>query len=199
MTRTIPAKNSDKMTRTRRNGRKIMESRAGEPKVKFQDKFIRDVYLLAMLGARNDDVAKFFEVAPSTVNYWMKNNKTFREASKAGKMEYDMKVVQQLGRRALGYDYTEKEVTKGKDKFGSPITTTKTTYKHMPPDVTALRYWLNNRQREIWSDVNKHEIVGRLDVNKRIDIALLSQEQKHVLKQIIIKQMSGDNQKQLPE
>jgi hypothetical protein len=33
--------------------------------------------------------------------------------------------------------------------------------KFYPPDTTACIFWLKNRQREQWRDVQRHEVTGK--------------------------------------
>jgi hypothetical protein len=113
---------------------------------------------------------------------------------KRGKWEFDFLVVEQLGRRALGYDYEETETSVVHDKFGNPHTNKKTMNKKMAPDVTAIIFWLKNRQRELWSDVNKHEITATLNLNETQTINIenqLTQQERELIRSISIKKLSA--------
>lgn len=125
----------------------------------------------ALLGATNDMMAKFFDVAPSTISLWMKIHPAFSEAIKMNRADADGNVVKALYKRAQGY--TTKEVSF--EKIGSKeeameinpageidltdenIFKIKTTVKEMPPDVAAAFIWLKNRQPELWRDKKQVE------------------------------------------
>jgi len=53
----------------------------------FQTDFVRQVYCLAMLGARDQDIADFFQVNITTIDYWKRNRSDFMQAMKQGKWE----------------------------------------------------------------------------------------------------------------
>ena len=62
-------------------------------------------------------------------------------------------VVESLYERACG---NAKRVTKKKrdvlDSDGRKVTLTEITEETLPPDTTAMIYWLKNRQPELWRD-----------------------------------------------
>jgi hypothetical protein len=116
----------------------------------FPAAFLLQVYKIAQLGATEQQIANFFDVSIHTLEYWRKTKPDFVRAMKQGGLEFDMKVAHTLGRRALGYDFVERSVKNGPD--GRTITT---STKHIPGDVQAIKYWLNNRQRGIWSELNQ--------------------------------------------
>ena len=68
-----------------------------------------------------------------------------------------------LLKRALGFSYSEvREVEKSS---GTEVTT---TYKEVPPDVSAATIWLKSRKGEVWNE--KHTEENGLDkVNKLIE------------------------------
>lgn len=61
--------------------------------------------------------------------------------------------MRSLYHRAVGYSYEAEEVFQYKGK----IIRTKVV-KHVPPDTTAMIFWLKNWRRLEWRDVNKHEV-----------------------------------------
>ena len=62
-------------------------------------------------------------------------------------------VVESLYARACG---NAKRVTKKErdvlDSDGRKVTLTEVTEETLPPDTTAMIYWLKNRQPELWRD-----------------------------------------------
>jgi len=102
---------------------------------------------LCMLGHTNDDLAFFFDVATSTIDNWLVKHPEFLGAVKAGRIVADMDVSASLYQRAVGYSCTETKVfcVNGEIIEHQVI-------KHYPPEVGACKYWLNNRQPELWKE-----------------------------------------------
>ncbi len=177
----------------RKRSRRTDPLNKASKKLKFKNAFMRQVYHLAKLGARDSDVALFFGVSTGVVASWREHNVEFQEAWQAGQYLFGFRVSETLGRRALGYDYKEEEYSQHVDRYGEIRNLKKVTYKHMPPDTTAIIFYLKNRHKDSWSDVNRTEIENKLqiDIAKRLDINLLSDEEQKLIKQIAIKQVSS--------
>jgi hypothetical protein len=177
-----------------RNANKGFREREKENnrKLSFKNDFVRQVYYLAKLGAKDVDMAAFFGVHETTIIEWKRTNEDFNWAVLEGKWMFDFKVVESLGQRALGYDYEEVEYAQHVSRSGAINTLKKITKKHIPPDVTAIIFWLKNRQSEMWADVNKTEINANMQMNiaKKIDVTILTPEEQQFLKSIAIKKIS---------
>ena len=100
---------------------------------------------LAKRGWTDVEMAKFFGVHPSTWNEWKAKHAKFREALKEWKDGANERVVRSLYERAVGYTFVEAKVFHAEGK-----TTIVEVLRHVPPDVKAQQYWLNNRDRENW-------------------------------------------------
>jgi len=113
----------------------------------YHEDFNDQAKKLCMLGHTNDDLAFFFEVSPSTIDNWMVKHSEFLGAVKAGRLVADMNVAASLYERAVGYSCTETKVfcVNGQIIEHDVI-------KHYPPEVGAAKYWLNNRQPELWKE-----------------------------------------------
>jgi len=166
-------------------------SRPFSCKTVFNETFMQQVYYLAKGGFRNEDLAEFFKVSGDTINSWISKKEGFAEALHEGRWMFSLKVSETLGQRALGYDYTETETAEHVTRAGDIVTLTKKTHKHMPPDVTAIIFYLKNRQRDLWQDVNRTEIDARFQVNvsKSIETDEFSEEERKLLKSIAIKKI----------
>lgn len=106
---------------------------------------------LCLLGATNEDLAAFFNVATSTVDKWISESIAFSGAIKEAKEELDSKVVRRLFERATGYSHPDVHIS----NYQGDITQTPIT-KHYAPDTTASIFWLKNRQPEKWRDRIEH-------------------------------------------
>lgn len=96
-------------------------------------------------GLLDQDIARRMGVDPSTLRRWRDRYPALNQAL-CQAQDLDSQVEGALLRRALGYSVTEvKRVDNGKDA----VSVTETV-KHVPPDTTALFFWLKNRQPQRW-------------------------------------------------
>lgn len=162
---------------------------------KFRNDFMRQVYYLAKLGARDCDIAEFFGVNPTTIDDWKERNQDFMEAMQEGKWLFGFRVSETLGNRALGYDYEEVEYSQHVDRFGIVRDLVKTTKKHMAPDVTAIIFFLKNRHRELWADVNKTEIDAKYQVEfaKTLNLKVFNEDELKMIRGIVVKSIGQDH------
>lgn len=115
---------------------------------------------LCLLGATDAELASFFEVATRTIYRWQAEFPEFCQALKVAKSEADLRVERSLYHRAVGYEH---EAVKIMAVAGEVV---KVPYiEHVPPDTTAMIFWLKNRQSEKWRDVHKveHGRAGEFD------------------------------------
>lgn len=102
---------------------------------------------LAMLGAKDSEIAEVFGVSESTLNLWKTKHAELSESLKAGKLIADAEVADRLYQRALGYEHDEVDIrVVDKSIVQTPIR------KFYPPDTTAAIFWLKNRQKAQWRD-----------------------------------------------
>ena len=118
---------------------------------KYQEQFPEQAAYLTKLGATDKDLAEFFKVSESTINLWKEEHPEFSESLKQGKEYADSLVVKSLYKRATGYEFEDIQFA----SFQGEIFSEKYT-KHIPPDITAIIFWLKNRRPEEWRD--KQEI-----------------------------------------
>lgn len=124
---------------------------------KYQEEYATQAFKLCLLGARDKDLAGFFNVEESTINNWKRDFPEFLEAIKAGKDQADAEVANRLYQRALGYEHPEDKVFLYK---GQPVVVP--VIKHYPPDTAAAFIWLKNRQPQLWRDKHEVEMSGEV-------------------------------------
>lgn len=107
---------------------------------------------LCKLGATDSDLSDFFGVDVSTIDNWKKEHEEFFQALRNGKVLADANVASRLYDKAVGFE----KVTTHKKDMGNGVIETAETVQYFPPDTTAQRYWLNNRQRGRWADRIEH-------------------------------------------
>lgn len=118
----------------------------------FKPEYVQQAKKLCELGATDVEIADFFDVATSTVYLWKNKQQDFSEALKAGKAAADERVERSLYHRAVGYTFESEKVF----QFQGMIVRTPTR-EHVPPDTTAMIFWLKNRRPEQWRDKTEHE------------------------------------------
>jgi len=108
---------------------------AGRP-TKYNPDELEHVTQLCMMGATNEELAKFLNVATSTVDLWILKHEAFSGAVKNGREIADMEVAKSLYQKALS------------------------------GDVTAMIFWLKNRRSDQWRDQtnvkHEHEFIAKI-------------------------------------
>src|SRR4051794_14661063 len=79
---------------------------SGRP-TKYDASYPALAYKLCLLGATDEDMAAFFEVAASTVYLWKNEHPEFADQIWAGKKIADMHIAHKLFNRAEGAEWTE--------------------------------------------------------------------------------------------
>lgn len=125
---------------------------AGRP-TKMEDRMIEQVFEMALLGLTDIQMAKVLGIAESTFYDYKLKMEGFSEALTRGKEEADGKVAKALYKRALGLTITEDALTRDGEVVQLK--------KELPPDTAAMKHWLGNRQRALWS--NNGETTIRTD------------------------------------
>jgi hypothetical protein len=133
---------------------------------KYKKEYGEQAYKLCLLGATDKDMAMFFDVTESTINYWKEHEEGFSESIKSGKIQADSIVAQKLYHRAIGYEHPEIITA----SYQGEITDIKTVTKHYAPDPTAAIFWLKNRQPDKWRDKQDIEHSGNIGVTIIDDI-----------------------------
>lgn len=107
-------------------------------------------------GLRDIDVANKMGISRTTLYNWEAKTPGLKEMIKAGKVPADDIVESALFKRAVGYDFVDPN---------NPNVT-----KHIPGDVTAMIFWLKNRNPERWHDSKVLGLSGNLPVVIKDDI-----------------------------
>jgi hypothetical protein len=132
--------------------------RTGRPS-SYKTEFAKQARNLCLLGATNEDLADFFDVAVSTVDLWIKEREDFSGSVKEGRVTADAKVARRLYERACGYSHPEERLFQVGDSYIRVD-----TVKHYPPDTAAAFIWLKNRRRGQWTDRTEQHHTGNVTV-----------------------------------
>lgn len=114
---------------------------------KYQEAYAEQARKLCLLGYTDAELADFFEVSEATINNWKLEHPEFLESIKKGKAVADGDVASNLYHRAMGYTAKEKREEKTAEGFKEVD-----AEKHIPGDVTAMIFWLKNRQKDKWRE-----------------------------------------------
>lgn len=101
----------------------------------FKPEYVELAKNYCLLGATDVDLQRFFGVTERTINIWKKKHPEFMVALTAGKEEADMKVAKALYDQACG------------------------------GNVTAMIFWLKNRQKHAWRDRHEIDHTGKVAVD----------------------------------
>lgn len=132
----------------------------------YLPEYARVATALCTAGATDLELSECFGVSERTVNRWKLTHPEFAQACKAGKNEPDERVQRSLFHRAMGMEYEKahpikvKKITyddKGKKVLEEERVEVVMVKEIIPPDTTAMIFWLKNRRALEWRDVHKHE------------------------------------------
>jgi hypothetical protein len=131
----------------------------------FTDEMVEQARFLCHRGATDTDLAEFFGVTERTINRWKVAHPEFSSAMVRGKEAADDRVVDRLYHKAMGIEYEEAVPIKLKDVLyenGKRVSEKERievvmVKKVIPPDTTAMIFWLKNRRKDEWRDVHQLE------------------------------------------
>ena len=113
-----------------------------------------------MLGATDAELAAAFSVTTTTIGNWKNQHPEFLAALKEGKQEADCTIAASLYERAKGYEYIRQVPFKvkhvkydnGKRLSETEEVITVDVLEKVPPETTAMIFWLKNRRPVEWRD-----------------------------------------------
>jgi len=113
-----------------------------------------------MLGAKDEELAKFLGIAVSTLNKWKHEHPELMESIKNGRDYADLRVADSLYQRSIGFTCKRQQPFKLKrtyyDDQGRRCEEERVEiaefYDQVPPDTAAAFIWLKNRRPDKWMD-----------------------------------------------
>lgn len=124
--------------------------KAGQPTL-YREEYNEQVFKLCLLGAKDKEIADFFEVSLATISNWKNEHPKFLESIKDGKTKADMEVANSLFKKATGF---EREVVTV-DENGK----VSKRVEYHPADHRSIAFWLTNRQRDKFTERQQVEII----------------------------------------
>jgi len=141
----------------------LKKPKIGRPTA-YRKEYAEQAQKLAMLGLNDTEMAEFFCVGKSTFCQWKQKHAEFTNALTQGRTWADAQVTHSLYQRAIGCATPETHIS----NYQGEITLTK-IQRHYPPEVQAIKYWLNNRQGKRWRD--------RVEVKEDIDLHIFPERE----------------------
>jgi hypothetical protein len=119
--------------------------------------------LCLLLGADDQELARFFDVPAATLQEWLA---AVPEFAAAGRTLADADVADRLWRRAVGYSHDAVRIFSHQGKALEVAYT-----EHYPPDTTACLFWLKSRQPERWRERLEHDHFAPAEMLASLDAA----------------------------
>lgn len=111
---------------------------------------------LAGLGLNDKQIAQFLDITQDTLISWRNKYQVVRRALENARLDRDLKVVDALYQRAIGYEHEHDDIrVAGGEVVITPVK------KHVQPDVRAQEIWLYNRMPEQWKSRSAIELTGK--------------------------------------
>lgn len=130
----------------------------------YRPEFAELAAKLCARGATDQELADFFDVSVRTMYRWKLENLEFCQALKVGKDLTDDRIERSLLERASGYRYVEQQAIKVKVARDCEKVEIIEVERAIPPDTTAMIFWLKNRRPEQWRDKREVEHSGSLSL-----------------------------------
>ena len=119
--------------------------------------------LCLLLGATDDELARFLEVPAGVLQGWLADIPAFAAAVRAGRDLADGEVADRLYRRALGFSHDAVRIFADREV---PYV------EHYPPDTAACIFWLKSRRPAKWRDRPERDAsVDAADLLAELDAA----------------------------
>jgi hypothetical protein len=162
-----------------------LPAKVGRPS-QWTERKLDAAFLLACLGATEQQMGNIMEVPVSTIRWWKRERPEFKKAIDDGTLGLLSKVSQAFIKRCLGYTYEEEIVTYDRSAK-MYVRTTKQT--HVPPDPWSCARLLEIKGRNYSWSVTQNININQTNTNINIDFASLTTEQLAVLEQVSLKQL----------
>lgn len=175
------------------------------PKTTYREEIGEKAYLMCLYGMTEKEIYTVLGISNNTWERWKRDREHLRTSLDKGKLPADLKVVQALFKRALGYEAPDtywttvrnekydsegRVIERSSRVVGIPIK------KHIPPDMKAIQMWLSNRSKGRWTTVTHHKVEHSGEVNHRhtqVDLKDFSTEELKILKKYAVLSNSSNN------
>ncbi|MGQ0452704.1 hypothetical protein ACT4UM_07090 [Bacillus sp. SS-TM] len=124
-----------------------------------------------------------------TLHNWRKKHPIIDQYVRRGKEVIDREVENALLKRATGYTYEEVTVEREKNGDDFESVETKRVKRQVPPDSTAIIFWLKNRKPDAWRDRREIDHSGEMKqtVVQKADLSKYTSEELKQLESLLKK------------
>jgi len=133
-------------------------------KSKYEDSWPEIAEGYARRGLSDADIAKNLGISVNTFYVYQNKYEEFSKAIQRGKRPADIIVENALYKRCTGYSYDEVKKRQYIDETGKKRVQHTIVSKEVIPDINAIRFWLTNRNPEMWKNIRDEN--GNLDLEK---------------------------------
>jgi hypothetical protein len=130
------------------------KSNAGA-KSKYDDTLPEIAEGYARRGLSDADIAKNLGISLDAYYRYQKQFPEFYEAIRRGKRPANIIVENALFKRCIGFEFDEPSTETYVDEKGKKHVKKKTTTKYIIPDINAIRFWLINREPDLWKTIRE--------------------------------------------
>jgi hypothetical protein len=146
---------------------KTTRARRAAPRSSYRAEYAEQARKLCLLmGADDQELARFFDVSPATLQEWLASVPEFAAAVLAGRTLADADVADRLWRRAVGYSHAAVRIFSHQGKALEVAYT-----EHYPPDTAACLFWLKSRQPDWWRERIEHDHLAPAEMLASLDAA----------------------------
>ncbi|OUB20094.1 hypothetical protein BK708_19225 [Bacillus thuringiensis serovar yunnanensis] len=140
-------------------------------------------------GLIDEQIAYNMGVTRVTLHNWRKKHPIMDQAVRRGKEVVDREVENALLKRATGYTYEEVTVEREKNGDDFESVETKRVKRQVPPDSTAIIFWLKNRKPDAWRDRREIDHSGEMKqtVVQKADLSKYTSEELKQLESLLKK------------
>jgi len=126
----------------------------------FRPEYCHTALQICQMGGTDLQLASALNASLTEIKRWQSKYPQFGEACRVGGEAAVARVVWSLYERATGYNHDAVRHDKVKKEGVDEIIVTEYV-NHIPPDVGAIKYFLDNMDPENWSSTIKKELTGK--------------------------------------
>lgn len=162
----------------------LLKDVGGRPEIYRPDVHDRMVKAFALMGFKDETIAKNMGIGNTTYYRWLRQFPGFRQSLDEGKRVADIEIIEAMRMMATGFTHQVKKIKipRGSDETKA-IQVVEEVY--IPPNFAAAKHWLAVRHKDIWGGQNesgnadeKHNIIVQDDFTKDDDVCPQSEDGK---------------------
>ena len=124
------------------------------------------VFELTLKYATDLEICEALGIHPSTYYDWLNEKTDLSDTISRAKQIRAQKLIPKLQKRANGFRYTE--TTQELNQKTGKMVTTKKVSKMIPPDVTALKFFLTNALPDEFKNRQDLDLKGKVDTGAQV-------------------------------